>query len=209
MDAFLTELVRLVPPPAQPTQAGSDAALAAVERELGLTFPTAYKWVIRHYGQGLWQGFWCILTPFAEERGQPRPWFCPRSGLVGGPAWCDTLRWSSREWPSLYPHPVYPEAGGLFPWAFTDNGDTLYWLTQGEPDSWRTLFESDDPDGFSLSFSELLLKIVTDGWLFRDVLGPRFVYGQPSAFAPWPWHPRPQGAGGPAEPGAAADGGSM
>lgn len=77
MDAILARLVRLVPPPAQPTQAGSEEPLAAVERELGLRLPASYRWVIRHYGQGLWQRFWCILTPFAEERGQPRPWFCP------------------------------------------------------------------------------------------------------------------------------------
>src|SRR5262245_17842078 len=93
VDAFLTELVRLVPPPARPTQAGNDEALAAVERELGLTLPTGYKWVIRHYGQGLWQRFWCILTPFAEERARPRPWYCPRSGLVGGPEWCAKQQW--------------------------------------------------------------------------------------------------------------------
>jgi hypothetical protein len=29
------------------------------------------------------------------------------------------------------PYALYPERGGLFPWAYTDNGDTIYW-TVGE-----------------------------------------------------------------------------
>jgi hypothetical protein len=34
------------------------------------------------------------------------------------------------------PYPVYPEPNGLFPWGATDNGDTLLWLTDADPDRW-------------------------------------------------------------------------
>src|SRR5207248_2375516 len=44
VDALLTELVRLIPPPARPTQAGSDHALPADDREHGLRFPTGHQW---------------------------------------------------------------------------------------------------------------------------------------------------------------------
>lgn len=37
------------------------------------------------------------------------------------------------------PYPIHPEPGGILPWATTDNGDTLYWLTDGDPDSWPIL----------------------------------------------------------------------
>jgi hypothetical protein len=38
------------------------------------------------------------------------------------------------------PYSIFPEPGGLIPWAFTDNGDVLYWRT-GSPDanSWPTV----------------------------------------------------------------------
>ena len=38
--------------------------------------------------------------------------------------------------PGDYPWAIHPEPGGIFPWATTDNGDTLYWLTRGHPDEW-------------------------------------------------------------------------
>ncbi len=40
------------------------------------------------------------------------------------------------EWPEDFPYPLYPEPHGLLEWANTGDGDGLYWLTLGEPDSW-------------------------------------------------------------------------
>jgi hypothetical protein len=34
------------------------------------------------------------------------------------------------------PYPIYPEPGGLFPWGATQNGDTLLWLTDPDPNRW-------------------------------------------------------------------------
>src|SRR6266540_3689111 len=40
------------------------------------------------------------------------------------------------ELPEDFPHPLYPEPGGLLEWASTSNGDSRCWLTGGDPDSW-------------------------------------------------------------------------
>ncbi|MFB9835325.1 hypothetical protein [Actinoallomurus acaciae] len=34
------------------------------------------------------------------------------------------------------PYPFYPDPGGLFPWGATQNGDTLLWLTDLDPNRW-------------------------------------------------------------------------
>lgn len=112
---------------------------------------------------------------------------------MGGPEWCEKLRQARQEWPWSLPWPIYPEPGGLFPWAVTDNGGTLYWLTEGEPDGWPTLHDPhscvpEDWERHDLPFAELLLRTITgERGLFRAELGDRFEYGRPDAFAPWPW----------------------
>jgi hypothetical protein len=35
------------------------------------------------------------------------------------------------------PFPLFPDPGGALPWARSDNGDVVYWLTRGDdPDRW-------------------------------------------------------------------------
>ena len=38
-----------------------------------------------------------------------------------------------------FPYPLYPENGGVLPWGGTDNGDQLYWVTNGTPNEWTVL----------------------------------------------------------------------
>jgi hypothetical protein len=38
--------------------------------------------------------------------------------------------------PEPFGYPLYPEPGGLLPWAGTGNGVQLCWLTEGESDAW-------------------------------------------------------------------------
>lgn len=41
--------------------------------------------------------------------------------------------------PDEYPFPYHPEKGGLLPWAVTDNGDRLFWHTEGRPGAWKVV----------------------------------------------------------------------
>jgi hypothetical protein len=173
--------------------AGTLKAFREVERGLQLKLPDGYKRVVRVYGQGLWQDFWCIASPFAEDQpGHLRPWHIPRYGVTAGPEACAILRESKTSYPEFLPWPVYPEPGGLFPWAMTDSGGVLYWLTMGAPESWPTLYDPHDlrPETwgrFDLPFTELLCKTLAgESGLFRDELGERFEYGRPDAFRSWP-----------------------
>ena len=51
----------------------------------------------------------------------------------------DEERKVRKQVPDAIVHPLFPDKGGLLPWATTDNGDTLYWLTEGPPEAWPTL----------------------------------------------------------------------
>jgi len=42
-----------------------------------------------------------------------------------------------KEFNESCPYPIYPELGGLLPWGITDNGDVMFWIANGEPDSWK------------------------------------------------------------------------
>jgi hypothetical protein len=209
--ALLERLVRLVPPPKRPAFSGTLKAFRTVEQALGLKLPETYKRVVRSYGQGLWQGFWCIASPFAEGcPGQPRPWHIPRYAVTAGPEACARLRTAKEKYPQFLPWPVYPEPGGLFPWALTDNGGTLYWLTAGDPETWPTLHDPHDLrpetwERYDVPFADLLYKTVTGkSGLFREELGEHFEYGRSDAFRPWPGSPS-RGPSQRAEPSVAPD----
>jgi hypothetical protein len=61
-------------------------------------------------------------------------------------------RESRRSFSSHYPLGLYPEPGGLLPWAITDNGDTLYFITTGPPDEWPTVIKGPRAPEFEVSF---------------------------------------------------------
>lgn len=119
MDA---RLKKLMPPPAKPIIATADVGdWKSLEAQLRLSFPPDFKELVCTYGNGCMDGFLWLRDPFS-------------------PGWFEfvMLRLSA-----LYesravqagksvPYALYPERGGLFPWAFTDNGDTLYWVSDQE-----------------------------------------------------------------------------
>ena len=74
-----------------------------------------------------------------------------------------------------YPHTIWPEPGGIFPWAVTDNGGRFFWVTAGDPGRWSTIYyPSRDPDyrELELSTSEILCGLVSNELnLFDDEFG--------------------------------------
>ncbi|MBN9520879.1 hypothetical protein J0H58_20555 [bacterium] len=176
--------------------AGTLKAFREVEQSLGLVFPDTYKRAVKAYGLGLWQDFWCITSPFSENApNHPLPWYIPRYGITSGPDHCTRLREVEKDFPGEYPWPIYPAPGGLFPWALTDSGGVLYWLTAGDPDGWPTIYDPHDrPENwerYDLPFAELLFKTLTrECELFRGELREDFEDGCSDAFRPWArWRP--------------------
>ena len=62
---------------------------------------------------------------------------------------------------------AFPEEKGLLPWGQTDNGDSLYWLTNGPPNTWDIVVFDGRYfmyDWFSLTMTQFLAQ-----WLTGDI----------------------------------------
>jgi hypothetical protein len=177
------DLCKAVPPPDNPFEAGRPEGFTAVEGRLGLALPTDYKSLIGAYGAGSWKGFLWVLNPFASNRYLNLFEQTQRQ--------LDAERTIRADWPKDVPFALYPEPGGLLPWAMTDNGDRLYWVTEGRPDTWDTVvYESRGPeyDRHRMSCCEFLRRWVA-GELRVSVFPDDFEYGFVGAFEPY----RPDG----------------
>jgi hypothetical protein len=118
MDA---RLKNLMPPPARPRVETSDAnAWKILQRQFGVTFPSDYFELVCTYGHGCMDDFLWLPDPFS-------------SGWLQLVMRRLQAMYESRavQYGKTVPYALYPERGGLFPWAYTDNGDTIYW-TVGE-----------------------------------------------------------------------------
>ncbi|MFE6024305.1 SMI1/KNR4 family protein [Streptomyces niveus] len=165
----IDDLVRLVPPPAEPLDAAGDWARveAALEREL----PADFKALVGRYGRGQFTDFITPLHPFG-----PHDLLIPMArGLLAQES---PFRDSH---PDLCPYPFHPEPGGLLPWAGTDNGDRLCWLTDGAPDSWTVV--AWNPRGSYYSAHDEGAVAFLHGWLTGRIHTP--VFGGPVEPTPW------------------------
>jgi hypothetical protein len=140
----------------------SDARWRAAEEALGLKLPGSYKSLVDHFGASSWADFLHVLSPFDDRLNLQRR----------GQQELDADRESRRAFPSDYPLGLYPEPGGLLPWAVTDNGDTLYFITAGPPDDWPTVIKGPRAPEFEVSFlpPALLIHHVAAGTLRSAIL---------------------------------------
>jgi hypothetical protein len=133
----LDDLMRVAPPPAQPVACAGD--WDAVQRELGTALPADYRGLIERYGYGTFRDFLHLFAPFVAA--------CPMTASVRR-----TLE-ADRELAASFPEdalPLFPDPGGLLPWASTDNGDQVYFRTSGAPDAW-TVVVRNPRDGHTYS----------------------------------------------------------
>jgi hypothetical protein len=122
-----------------------------VEKRLGLCLPASYKNMIDQFGESRWGDFLNILCPFSE---------IPNLNLMKkGQVILEADRTTRESWPAHYPLPLYPEAGGLLPWAATDNGDTLYWITEADPNEWPTVIKEPRAPEFEVKFMRPLMLV--------------------------------------------------
>ncbi|WP_088253407.1 SMI1/KNR4 family protein [Fimbriiglobus ruber] len=130
-DVAALELI--VPFPATTAEIGPAAEWTRVERELGIRLPSDYKCLIDSYGSGSFGDFLYPLTPFAvSEYGN----FLKRAKAI-----LEAERSSGMWRDQGVPFSLYPDTSGLFPWAVTDNGNTLYWYTHGPADHWPVVVQ--------------------------------------------------------------------
>jgi hypothetical protein len=124
----LSDLSQRVPPPPRPVGTGSPPEWQAVEAKLGLELPDDYKQMVGTYGLGRFADFLTIFTPFAKNE---------YVNLLAQPELSlEAYRALRADHPQIAPFPAYPEPGGLLSWAQSDNGDVVYWLTEGNAATW-------------------------------------------------------------------------
>lgn len=122
----LTALRLLSPPPETPylgTRGWTD-----LFEELGTRLPHDYVALMDLYGAGIWRDWLRFHTPLREGK------VCFTEHIDYFTEAYSSLKES---FPEDFPLTVWPEPGGVLPFANSIDGDHLGWLTQGDdPDSW-------------------------------------------------------------------------
>lgn len=157
LQKHVAELLKLLPPPEYPFETRGDWEL--VERQVGTPLPADYKWFIEKYGTGeICRGFTAVLNPFADLK---------RYNFL---AVSERILRGCREVQEYFPNPVYPEPGGILPWAANQSQNSLFWLTRGEPENWGIEVHTWDPDGQqteirvyeNMGMVQFLVKLLTE-----------------------------------------------
>lgn len=126
----IANFVEIVPPPREPFEA-FEGPWTDVEAELGTALPEDYKAFVRLYGSGYFMEFLGVAVP---RSGNPNVRFETQARLIS-----DMFRNHTSLGDEEASFPVWPEAGGLLGFGTTDNGDHLFWLTEGAPDAWKVV----------------------------------------------------------------------
>jgi len=123
------DLTALVAPPNSPTEVPKHPDWDIVEGELALSLPSDYKDFVTQYGSGLLGNFIRVFNPFASSE---------YLALVPCVQRISKIRSESKttEGDEEVPYGIYPNSPGIVPWGNDENGNTLYWLTDGSPENW-------------------------------------------------------------------------
>jgi hypothetical protein len=149
-------LKKVLLPPSIPQKIGNKDEWKKFENKLGVALPEDYKLFIETYGTGGIDNFIWLLTPFVQDKNIN---FTSRMNVM-----CNAYLESRDKFPQYYKHKVFPELGGILPWAYTDNGDEIYWLTGKNSDEWSVVvYETRSPEyhEYAMTMVEFLYKIVT------------------------------------------------
>lgn len=144
---IIDDLVARVRPPAAPIDAGAD--WDAIEAALGTPLPADVKELTGRYGAGEF----CDLVSLHT----------PEDLVTLNREILDEEREYRDDEPEDYPHPLYPEPGGILIWGGTSNGERLCWLTEGEPDAWPVVVWQ--PRGAGWTLYRTGVAGFLDGWL--------------------------------------------
>jgi len=161
----IQELMMTLTPAQAPIEAGSPDKWPSVEKSLGISLPIDYKEYINIFGTGVIGYLIRPLNPFSSR---PLFDFFRQVKEV-----TDRRRWYKTEFGDEWcPYPLYPEPGGLLPWANTLDGDALFWNTHGTPEAWSIVIgevKSKEFETFELSTTSFLRQVIT-GELNSNIL---------------------------------------
>ena len=139
MHPDLQSLLDIVPPPEAPS--GLDRSWEQVEKEIGTQLPADYKEFIDRFGSGVLCKFvnvWNIRDP-SIFIGDLLEVLCGEVGMMQ--SYQRSRSAAQAEWP-----PMYPEQGGLLPFATMIDVNNVAWVTAGSPSKWDVLYWGFDDD---------------------------------------------------------------
>ncbi len=175
----IQRLMKIIEPPTSP-RGVSCGNWPEIEAQLGTRLPADYKVFIDTYGSGVIDGFLTVFNPFWPNKYINLIDQVPlRLEALGG------LRAFADRHPEWLPYRSFPDFAGLFPFAGSDNGDTIYWLTDGHPDNWRIVAGSARSPRFAefqsnaVTFlADILTKTIACGIFPRDFPSERPIFTQ-------------------------------
>jgi hypothetical protein len=153
----IDELTALVAPPESPSEVPERPGWKAIEKRLGVHLPSDYKEYVTTYGSGLLGNFIIVASPFSAHEGVELFSVIEMS--------CTALRErKENEGEEGVPFAIFPEESGLLPWGGDENGNGLYWLTEGAPDHWPCLVGAGRDrrwQRFDMPMSSFLAKVLS------------------------------------------------
>lgn len=171
----LSELLTVLPPPADVVASVGDWRV--IEAQLAVPLPSDYKEFVSLYGVGsVRESIW-ILSPFSkyfslqEKLQEHRRVHAELTENLGH---------------DIIPYPVFPEPGGILPWATTSDGSVCSWVTTSSaPDSWVVFVESPEWDWeqFECSMTAFLAGALS-GRINSFVIPPGFL-SDPLIYIPY------------------------
>ncbi|WP_170161229.1 SMI1/KNR4 family protein [Methylocaldum marinum] len=147
--------MRILLPPQSPVDVPSNDDWRLVEQKFG-GVPADFRWFVDCYGSGRIDNFLFTFNPASRN---PHLNLFTQVDLQ-----LDALRELRSGRTEVVPYSLFPEPHGLLPFALTDNGDVLYWITEGSPNQWRVAInDSREPEWeeYSWTLSELLVRLLT------------------------------------------------
>ncbi len=129
-------LIKIAPPPGVPVAAGTPELWPVIEEGLGTALPADYKEFINLYGAGDFFGFLSLVSPFALDGSVPPDSLLYRWAEAGARNYAGMKEHFGGIAPEKFPFTAFPERNGLLAMGGYEYGGTIYWLTEGLPDTW-------------------------------------------------------------------------
>ena len=156
----VAELKKLVPPPANPVEAGPANGWKAIEERLNVKLPDDYKDFGLAYGTGRFcRGFLEIYNPFSKSY----------EAIVDAEA---RFLKGVKEAGMDLPYDVYPAEPGLFPLGRDENGHSIYWLMKNPSNSFQIVLRRHENvyETYSLTLTTFLARALANR--IRPIIWP-------------------------------------
>ena len=171
-------LAVLIPPPDEPCERPDLRDWAQLEAELGLTFPDDFKQFLWLYGSGKIDDFLWVLNPASANE---------NLHLLTQLARFTEAMTEVQSYGEIVPYKLFPEHGYILPFALTDNGDVMFWITAPHEGPWRVgigAARESAWEEWDMPMTNLLSKILSSD--IETPLFPSSFPSKPAGFSPSP-----------------------